>query len=65
MINQYSIVYAQDSRPPFSFKEPIIGNPKLKAERVSDEFTFATGMAFLGPDGCLYFVSYDKAKIYE
>jgi glucose/arabinose dehydrogenase len=53
IISQYSIVYAQVTGPPVSFKGPIIGNPKLKAEVVVEGLKLPTSMAFLGPDDIL------------
>jgi aldose sugar dehydrogenase len=53
IINHYSIVYAQDTKPLFSFKEPIISDPMLKVEKVLDGLSFPTGMAFLGLDDIL------------
>jgi len=53
MMNLYSIDHAQDTKPPFTPEGPTITNPKLKAEKVLDGFSFPTSMAFLGPDDIL------------
>ena len=53
MTDQYSIVYAQDTRSTFSSNEPTVSDPVLKVEKVLDGLSFPTGMAFLGPDDIL------------
>jgi len=53
MINQYIILYAQDTGTKSSSNEPTVSDPMLKVEKVLDGLSFPTGMAFLGPDDIL------------
>lgn len=53
VINQYSILYAQNTETKSSLEEPTISDTTLKVEKVLDGLSFPTGMAFLGPDDIL------------
>jgi aldose sugar dehydrogenase len=53
LINQYSILYAQDTQTKSSLEEPTIRDTTLKVEKVLDGLDFPTGMAFLGLDDIL------------
>jgi len=53
MINQYSILYAQDTGTKSSLEEPAISDAKLRIVKVIDGLSFPTGMAFLGLDDIL------------
>jgi aldose sugar dehydrogenase len=53
IINQYSILYAQDVESNFSLNVPAVIDPRLKVEKVTDGLKIPTGMAFIGPDDIL------------
>ena len=52
LLNQYNTSHAQDVTPTFS-EGPTVGDPMLKIEKVIDDLSFPTGMAFLDPEGIL------------